>query len=218
MRSEIRRGLKQDGCRVIPVLLDDADLPDKEGALSKDISALLKQQRIRIRQASSEGDIGDLIKVLDETGFRRPAASAIQRAGSSEPPLAREDVLITLTIRKAHIENDLRELIERGKKLLDDVHRDPPMFQDQPQELLDIWSRHRHAWRRSSESILARSFSALEPLKRLRALTPHHLDFERPLKDRAEDLPRDIEKELAYLENLLSRLDNYEEPVDKDGL
>lgn len=59
------------------------------------------------------------------------------------------------------------------------------------------------------------SFSSSEPLQRLKALTPRHLDFEESWQNRAKNLPRDIEKELAYLENLLIRLDNYEETLEK---
>lgn len=70
VRREIRRALKRAGCRVVPVLLDDTDLPGKEDALPKDITKLLKRQSIRVRQASMEADTNALIKVLEKSGFQ----------------------------------------------------------------------------------------------------------------------------------------------------
>lgn len=70
VRREIRRALKTTDCRVVPLLLDDAELPDKEDALPKDISKLLNRQSIRVRQASMEADTNALIKVLEKSGFR----------------------------------------------------------------------------------------------------------------------------------------------------
>jgi TIR domain len=69
VRAEIRRGLKL--CIVIPVLIDDAELPDEEEALPNDIRGLLKRQRIRIRQANSDDDIEALSTELEKAGLRR---------------------------------------------------------------------------------------------------------------------------------------------------
>ena len=71
VRHEIRMGLQQQPCRVIPVLIDDAELPDEMEALPEDIAKLLALQRIRVRQANSDDDIEALSKELEKSGFRR---------------------------------------------------------------------------------------------------------------------------------------------------
>ncbi|MEJ7811366.1 MAG: toll/interleukin-1 receptor domain-containing protein [Gemmatimonadaceae bacterium] len=71
VRREIRTALENRHCRVIPVLLDDAELPDEKEALPDDISVLLSRQRIRVRQTNSDDDIAALSKVLERAGFRR---------------------------------------------------------------------------------------------------------------------------------------------------
>jgi hypothetical protein len=76
VRREIRIALGKQDCKVIPVLLDDAELPDEQEALPEDISPLLRRERIRLRQANSDDDIEALSKVLDKCGFRRLADSA----------------------------------------------------------------------------------------------------------------------------------------------
>jgi len=45
VRREIRIALQKPGCRVIPVLIDGAELPDEREALPEDISALVTRQR-----------------------------------------------------------------------------------------------------------------------------------------------------------------------------
>jgi len=54
IRSEIRIGLQQENCRVIPVLVDDAELPDEKEALPENIAGLLALQRVQVRQAHSD--------------------------------------------------------------------------------------------------------------------------------------------------------------------
>lgn len=64
VRKEIRNGLLSKACRVIPVFLDDADLPDDDDALPEDIRALMTLQRIRIRSGHSEHDVGELVEAI----------------------------------------------------------------------------------------------------------------------------------------------------------
>jgi hypothetical protein len=204
VRREIRIALEKEGCRVIPILLDDAELPNEEEALPEDISALLRRQRIRVRQTNCEDDIEALIKVLKSSGLQPLADSAAHVI----PP---KDAVIRLTRSKEDVAEELRGQIERGKVLLNRLQKSPPSSREE----LDDQSRYWHDWRRYSEQIMWQSFSSSEPLQRLKALTPRHLDFEKSWQNRAKNLPRDIEKELAYLENLLIRLDNYEEILEK---
>jgi hypothetical protein len=75
VRQEIRIGLQHQGCRVIPVLVDDAQLPREAEALPEDIAALLQRQRMQIRQANSDDDIGVLIKELETAGIQRVSNS-----------------------------------------------------------------------------------------------------------------------------------------------
>jgi len=70
VRREIRTGIQKPLCKVIPVLIDDAELPDDRNALPNDIAGLLHQQSIRIRQANSVDDIEALRKEIEKTGFR----------------------------------------------------------------------------------------------------------------------------------------------------
>jgi TIR domain len=74
VRREIRMALQKPGCRVIPVLIDDAELPDEREALPEDISALLTRQRFSLRQAHSHDDIEALTKEIEKGGFRRVKA------------------------------------------------------------------------------------------------------------------------------------------------
>jgi hypothetical protein len=200
VRREIRTALEREGCRVIPVLLDDAELPNEEEALPEDISALLRRQQVRVRQANSEDDIETLIKMIERSGFQRLAPSSVQ-------PTPREEVRISLTRPKADVVIDLRGQIERGKALLGDLHEVSPSSQWEVEQQSADW----HTWRQYSEQVLRQSFSTLEPLQWLKDLRPRHLQFERPWQDRAENLPLDIEQELAFLENLLNRMDHYDE-------
>jgi hypothetical protein len=84
VRQEIRGALQKQDCRVIPVLIDDAELPNEKGALPEDISALLTRQRIRVRQANSDDDIEALSRELEKAGFRRLTNSAGQVESTNE--------------------------------------------------------------------------------------------------------------------------------------
>jgi hypothetical protein len=74
VRREIRMALQRQDCRVIPLIIDDAELPDESQALPEDISALLTRQRFYLRQAHSNDDIEALNKEIEKSGFRRVMA------------------------------------------------------------------------------------------------------------------------------------------------
>jgi hypothetical protein len=167
----------------------------------------LKLQRLHVRQATSDADIEALIKLLEKGGFRRLTASNAQGGSALQPPSLRADVVIALTKPKVKVAQDLRDLIKRGKILLKEIKTSTVSSQQQ----LDQRSRFWHTWRVFSEQTMRQSFSSSEPLQRLKDLAPSHLNFKKSWQERAQDLPQDIEKELAYLENLLVRLDNYKE-------
>jgi len=71
VRREIRTGLERQDCRVIPVLIDDAELPDDKAVLPVDIADLVRRQWIPIRQAHSDDDIEILCRRLESAGFQR---------------------------------------------------------------------------------------------------------------------------------------------------
>ena len=71
VRKEIRIGLQRQPCKVIPVLIDDAELPDDADALPNDIAELLHRQLMQIRQANSIRDIEALRDEIEKAGFRR---------------------------------------------------------------------------------------------------------------------------------------------------
>jgi hypothetical protein len=88
VRNEIELALR-GGWTVIPVLLDDAPLPERRD-LPGAIRVLARYQVSRLRQASQDADIEALIARLDEIGSRavpRPSS------GSAEPVPAGRGVL-----------------------------------------------------------------------------------------------------------------------------
>jgi TIR domain-containing protein len=103
VRREIRVALEKEDCKVIPVFVDEAVLPDDKEALPEDISALLTRQWMRVRQANSEQDIEALSNEIEKGGFRR-----VDRVDDG-PSGAREftDTEVNDVVRR------LRELQER---------------------------------------------------------------------------------------------------------
>jgi len=83
VRKEIRIGLQRQPCKVIPVLIDDAELPDDADALPDDIAGLLHRQLTQIRQPHSVGDIEALREEIEKAGFRRPPDSREELSGES---------------------------------------------------------------------------------------------------------------------------------------
>ena len=71
VRNEIRIGLQRPSCRVIPVLIDNAELPDEREALPEDIAGLVTRQRVRLRQANSDDDVDFLSLEIEKAGFKR---------------------------------------------------------------------------------------------------------------------------------------------------
>jgi TIR domain len=214
VHREIRTALEHEFCKVIPVLLDDADLPNEQEALPLDIAKLLALQRIRVSHESSEDDIERLINEIEKSGFKR-LPSAPNQLGSSSP-VSREGVGIRLRRSpwepsssgspRAEAASRLSSLIEMGKAFLNE----PPSSYEE----LDRASRKWHEWRKYSEQSMREFFSSPEtegPLQWLREIKPRHLNFNLPRDVRTKELPRDIEREIAYFQNLLIRLDNYDE-------
>jgi TIR domain len=101
VRREIRTSLQQEGCTVIPVLIDDANLPDEREALPKDIAMLLQRRAIQLRQANSGDDIEALKRELERAGFRR-----IPESG--EPRLKAE----RKGTESAVLENEIQKIFE----------------------------------------------------------------------------------------------------------
>jgi hypothetical protein len=82
VRKEIRLCLqRRERCRVVPVLIDDAELPSDREALPEDIAGLLGLQRIHVRQMNSDDDIEALSRELEKAGFRRLPDSTEPLAG-----------------------------------------------------------------------------------------------------------------------------------------
>jgi hypothetical protein len=204
VRREIRTAIARKSCKVIPVLLDDAQLPNEPEALPRDIAPLLRQQRISISLATNEHDIDRLLDEIEKMGFRRLAASPSQ--GGSSRPLPGQAGAIRLRTSKTKAAERLKYLIKIGELLLDHLHKSPPSSP----ERLEVASRDWYCWRRQSEESMWELFSSSEPLQWLRQLRPRHLDFKKRWEERASYLPRDVEKEANYLHNLLQRLENYQ--------
>ena len=204
VRREIRKALAHKNCRVIPVLIDDAQLPTQQGAIPRDISSMLKLQRISIRQSYSEHDLDRLICEIVKSGFRRLPAVAGESGGFDSLP--GQTAAIQLRTSKRMAEETLKLSIKRGKILFDKLQKSPPSSPEQLGEQSKKW----HSWRQSTEQSMRELFSSLEPLHWLMELKPRHLDFEKPWKERARHLHQDIEKEISFFQNLLQRLGNYE--------
>jgi hypothetical protein len=204
VRREIRTAIARKSCKVIPVLLDDAQLPNETEALPRDIAPLLGRQRISISLATSERDMNRLLDEIEKSGFRRHADSPSQ--GISYRPLPGQAGAIRLQTSKTKAAERLKHLIKIGELLLDQLHKFPPSSREQ----LEVGSRDWHCWRRQSEQFMWELFSSSEPLQWLRELRPRHLDFNKRWEERASYLPRDVENEMRYLHNLLQRLNNYQ--------
>jgi hypothetical protein len=204
VRREIRTAFARKNCIVIPVLLDDAQLPDETEALPRDIAPLLRRQRISISLATSEHDIDHLLDEIEKSGFSRLAYSPSQ--GGSSRPLPGQAGAFRLRTSRTKAAERLKYLIKIGKLLLDQLHKSPPSSDKK----LEVCSRDWHCWRRQSEESMWELFSSAEPLQRLREIRPRHLDFDKRWEERASYLPLDVEKETLYLHNLLQRLENYQ--------
>jgi len=96
VRKEIRIGLERQPCKVIPVLVDDAELPDDTDALPDDIAGLLHRQFMRIRQANSIGDIEALRNEIEKAGFRRILDSSEEFSDQSFSDKLVLDVVVRL--------------------------------------------------------------------------------------------------------------------------
>jgi hypothetical protein len=214
VRREIRTALACKGCKVIPVLLDDATLPNEKQALPRDIADLLVRQRIHLRRESSEEDIERLIDIIEKSGVNRLPSTRSQPAPR---PNATREVGIKLRISpwtpsstgspRADATSRLSDLIKAGQLLLDAQQKQPA---SSPQQL-DSASGQWHDWRKYAEQSMVEFFSPPKPLDWLQELRPRHLDFNTAWDVRARELPRDIERELAFFQNLLFRLENYDE-------
>jgi hypothetical protein len=113
---------------------------------------------------------------------------------------------ITLARPKAVVAKELLDRIERGRIFLNELRKSPPSSKDELHEKSEVW----HRWRRSCEQTIRESFSPPRPLDWLPV--PRHIDHNQPRwEDRAKHLPDDYGKDLAYLEDLLGRLNVYEE-------
>jgi hypothetical protein len=80
VRMEIEAALAHPQCRVIPILIDGADLPEESDALPKEIAELLTRQRFSLRQVRSGEDIKSLSDELARGGLPRqidPSKSAL---------------------------------------------------------------------------------------------------------------------------------------------
>lgn len=90
VRKEIRTALNKNDCKVIPLLLDGANLPDQD-ALPDDISNLSKRQKTEVRAVSREADIKALINQLAKSDFRILAESS--------PTLPKPDIRVITNLR-----------------------------------------------------------------------------------------------------------------------
>lgn len=102
VRREIRTALQNPGCTVIPLLIDDAELPDERQALPEDIATLLTRQRCYLRQAHSDDDIEALSRVIEKAGFRRLSSSPGPLSGQQFSD--REVSSIVLRLQRLHVE------------------------------------------------------------------------------------------------------------------
>lgn len=160
------------------------------GELREKLNALaaIETARNTARTAAELGQLKELVTAL------------VARDGAANP--------IKLTRSRAAVRQLLEDCIERGAFLGDEVRKSPPSSDVE----LDAHSRLWHSWRVYCEQAMRESFSTGQPLQWLKELRPQHLDFRKPWEERAKHLPTDIHQELRYLENLLGRLENYEEP------
>jgi hypothetical protein len=191
-----------DGARrriLVPALIDDVQIPFE----------FRRIQAADLTKYEAETDHPGFTILLGAISeFVGPSELKVEEADqkrAEEEHRQPEDAAITLTRPKNDVEKELRNHIERGEVLLNMVRKSRASSQKE----LDRQSSDWHKWRRYSEQVLRSSFSSSDPLKRLKDLEPRHLAFEHSWQNRARNLTQDIEKELAYLKNLLMWLNNY---------
>ena len=88
VRREICHGLADPRCVVVPVLVDDAALPDDPSALPEDIRPLLDRQDVRLRLREAGATIVALVETIVKAGVPRAAAP---REGAERPKRAISD-------------------------------------------------------------------------------------------------------------------------------
>jgi hypothetical protein len=94
-RMEIEAALARPQCRVIPVLIDGAELPEESDALPKEIAELLTRQSFSLRQVRSDEDIKSLSDELARGGLTpsKPALHALRCVNWEIGPLTLSAVL-----------------------------------------------------------------------------------------------------------------------------
>jgi hypothetical protein len=73
VRHEVRAALQSD-VRVVPVLVDDAELPSA-AALPEDLAPLVRRQAVSVRDESWHRDVDDLINRLEKDTLKKNAAN-----------------------------------------------------------------------------------------------------------------------------------------------
>lgn len=202
VHREIRTALKNEHCRIVPVQLDDAVLPEKKEALPGALRGLLKPQRITVRSARKDDDLEALCKEIEKAGFRRVAPPPVEHAPQDA---AGEPIDRRLPLKD--VDAELAVQIGRGKLCREEVVkwlRRPGLDPDGFRSHSVTW----HAWRRALEftTIPALFMRPADLLTRLRRHRIEHMDLNRPWKTRGRALLRDWSRDLEFLEDLRYRL------------
>lgn len=153
----------------------------------------------RVDFASLEVNHNNIVEALTKIAHKLPVDNKINPKFQA----------IRLTRPKEDIRRDINQLIERGNIILEILKKSPPGSQS---ELYEMSAKYWHdGWRVPLEQIITISFSPLKPLKWLQKIPLLHKNYGAGWKQNAKDLQRDIETEMAFLQDLLARLDNYQE-------
>lgn len=105
---------------------------------------------------------------------------------------------------RSEVEAELRDLFVRGKGLQEAT---AGMVESSSTGDFYDWATRWHTWHREIEVVLARAFSTLAVLNRLREYKAKSLYSTRP-----SDLAQDVAFDMAFLEDLLNRLPVYDRP------
>lgn len=101
IRLEIADGIK-DGAAVIPVLLENSQMPDAE-ELPDDLRPMAEFNALKLRDGDWDYDLKNILKTLERVGFKPPAAPAPQPQPPPQPLIPEQSRLIDPSIKKTNM-------------------------------------------------------------------------------------------------------------------
>lgn len=178
--------------------LSDESLHDEIVMLSNSYEQLEKTGRLGKENFSTQGtERSRIVDALIKITHKLPADTKNLTTRLIRP---RKDVF-----------REMNDLVNRGNKILELLRESPPQSES---DLYEKSAMYWHdGWRAPLEQIITQSFSPSKPLKWLKKIPLSHKNYGDTWQRRGENLYRDMEAEIAFLRDLMARLDNYQEEL-----